>query len=187
MLRLPFEGLELENKLQALRLALLSSSTTVRRMASPEDATVEGFGGALFDSLFSGDVRSCLDVTRHEASASGKGVRIKLRIQAPEVATLPWEFMYDGRAGEYLSLSKYSPVVRYLELATPVVPLRVDPPLRMLAMVASPDDLPTLNVERERLRVETALSSLVAAGAIEVEWIIDGSRRPSPGSCRVRR
>ncbi len=53
MLRLPFEGLELENKLQALRLALLSSSTTVRRMASPEDATVEGFGGALFDSLFS--------------------------------------------------------------------------------------------------------------------------------------
>ncbi len=177
MLRLPFEGLELENKLQALRLALLSSSTTVRRMASPEDATVEGFGGALFDSLFSGDVRSCLDVTRHEASASGKGVRIKLRIQAPEVATLPWEFMYDGRSGEYLSLSKYSPVVRYLELASPVVPLRVDPPLRMLAMVASPDDLPTLNVERERLRVETALSGLVAAGAIEVEWILDGSWR----------
>ena len=177
MLRLPFEGLELENKLQALRLALLSSSTTVRRMASPEDATVEGFGGALFDSLFSGDVRSCLDVSRHEASATGKGVRIKLRIQAPEVATLPWEFMYDARAGEYLSLSKYSPIVRYLELATPVVPLRVDPPLRMLAMVASPDDLPTLNVERERLRVETALAGLVAAGAIEVEWILDGSWR----------
>jgi hypothetical protein len=177
MMRLPFEGLELENKLQALRLALLSSSTTVRRMASPDDATVEGFGGALFDSLFSGDVRSCLDVSRHEASATGKGVRIKLRIQAPEVATLPWEFMYDARAGEYLSLSKYSPVVRYLELASPVVPLRVEPPLRMLAMVASPDDLPTLNVERERLRVETALAGLVAAGAIQVEWILDGSWR----------
>ncbi|MBA3764620.1 MAG: hypothetical protein H0X05_03825, partial [Actinobacteria bacterium] len=127
-LRLPYEGLELENKQQALRLALLSSSTTVRRMASPEDATVQAFGGALFDSLFSGDVRSCFDVTRHEASAEDKGVRIKLRIQAPEVATLPWEFMYDARAGEYLSLSKYTPIVRYLELATPVVPLRVDPP-----------------------------------------------------------
>lgn len=176
-LRLPFEGLELENKQQALRLALLSSSTTVRRMASPEDATVQAFGGALFDSLFSGDVRSCFDVTRHEASAEDKGVRIKLRIQAPEVATLPWEFMYDARAGEYLSLSKYTPIVRYLELATPVVPLRVDPPLRMLAMVASPEDLPALNVERERLRVETALAGLVGAGAIEVEWILDGSWR----------
>jgi hypothetical protein len=177
MLRLPFDGLELENKLQALRLALLSSSTTVRRMASPEDATVESFGGALFDALFVGDVRSCLDVSRHEASATGKGVRIKLRIQAPEVATLPWEFMYDARAGEYLSLSKYSPIVRYLELATPVVPLRVDPPLRMLAMVASPDDLPALNVERERLRVERALAGLVATGAIKVDWILDGSWR----------
>ena len=177
VLRLPFEGLELENKLQALRLALLSSSTTVRRMASPEDATVEGFGGALFDSLFAGEVRSCLDVSRHEASSTGKGLRIKLRIQAPEVAALPWEFMYDARPGEYMSLSKYSPIVRYLELATPVVPLRVEPPLRMLAMVASPDDLPALNVERERLRVETALADLVGAGTIEVEWILDGSWR----------
>ncbi|MGH2628956.1 MAG: CHAT domain-containing protein [Actinomycetota bacterium] len=177
MLRLPFEGLELENKLQSLRLALLSSSTTVRRMASPEDATVERFGGALFDSLFAGDVRSCLDVSRRDASATGKGLRIKLRIKAPEVATLPWEFMYDGRAGEYLSLSKYSPIVRYLELATPVVPLEVDPPLQLLAMVASPEDLPALNVERERLRVETALSDLAGSGVIEVEWILDGSWR----------
>ena len=31
MLRLPFEGLELENKLQSLRLALLSSSTKRER------------------------------------------------------------------------------------------------------------------------------------------------------------
>ncbi|MET0801082.1 MAG: CHAT domain-containing protein [Actinomycetota bacterium] len=177
MLRLPFEGLELENKLQSLRLALLSSSTTVRRMASPEDAVVERFGGALFDSLFDGDVRSCLDVSRRDASAAGKGLRIKLRIKAPEVATLPWEFMYDGRAGEYLSLSKYSPIVRYLELATPVVPLEVDPPLRLLAMVASPEDLPALNVERERLRVETALSELAGSGVIEVEWILDGNWR----------
>jgi hypothetical protein len=176
-LRLPFEGLELENKLQSLKLALLSSSTTVRRMSSPEDATVERFGGALFDALFAGDVRSCLDVSRRDAAAAGKGLRVKLRIQAPDVATLPWEFMYDARAGEYLSLSKYSPIVRYLELPAPVVPLKVDPPLRMLAMIASPEDLPALNIERERLRVETALSELVDGGVIEVEWILDGNWR----------
>ena len=176
-LNLPFQGLELENKLQALRLALLSSSATVRRMPSPEDATVEQLGGELFDSLFAGDVRSCFDVSRHETLAAGKGLRIKLRIQAPDVATLPWEFMFDRRTGEYLSLSKYSPIVRYLEVASPVVPLNVEPPLRLLAMVASPEDLPALNVERERLRVETALEELVAAGVLEVRWILDGSWR----------
>lgn len=176
-LRLPFEGLELENKLQSLRLALLASSTTVRRMASPEDAAVEAFGAALFESLFTGDVRSCFDVCRRDAAAVGKGVRIKLRIHAPEVATMPWEFMYDARASEYLSLSKYSPIVRHLELTTPVVPLTVEPPLRMLAMVASPDDLPALNIERERLRVETALSDLVGRGVIDVDWILDGNWR----------
>jgi CHAT domain-containing protein len=176
-LRLPFDGLELENKLQALKLALLSSSASVRRMPSPEDTAVEQLGGALFDSLFTGEVRSCFDVSRHDAAAAGKGLRIKLRIQGPEVAALPWEFLYDVRTGEYLSLSKYSPIVRYLELATPVLPLKVDPPLRMLAMVASPEDLPALNVERERLRVETALAQLTGADLIEVAWILDGSWR----------
>jgi CHAT domain-containing protein len=131
----------------------------------------------MFEALFTGDIRSCFDVSRHNAHAAGKGVRIKLRIQAPEVATLPWEYLYDARSGEYLSLSKYSPIVRYLELATPVVPIEVDPPLRLLAMVASPEDLPALNAERERLRVDAALADLTDAGLIEVGWILDGNWR----------
>jgi hypothetical protein len=176
-LRLPFEGLELENKLQALRLSLLGSSGHVRRMATPEDAVVEELGGAMFDALFTGDLRSSFDVSRHKALAAGKGLRIKLRIQAPEVATLPWEYLYDARTGEYLSLSKYSPIVRYLELASPVTPIEVEPPLRLLAMVASPEDLPALNAERERLRVDTALADLTGAGLIEVGWILDGNWR----------
>jgi len=52
--------------------------------------------------------------------------------------------------------------VRYLELPQIIQPLAITPPLRILGMIASPNGLPPLNVERERQRIETALANLRA-------------------------
>src|SRR4030095_8313877 len=90
----PYDRLALQNKIQALQIALLRSGGT-RRAASKEDKSVEELGSALFTSLFKGDVGSRLDVSRSIAQSDGKGVRIKLRITPPELAGLPWEYLYD--------------------------------------------------------------------------------------------
>jgi Tol biopolymer transport system component len=58
-----------------------------------------------------------------------------------------------------------------------MAPLRVEPPLRILAMVVSPSDLPELDVERERQRLETALGPLSSRGLVEVVWMQGGTTR----------
>jgi hypothetical protein len=76
-----------------------------------------------------------------------------------------------------VALSRNLSVVRYLELPSLAPPLTVTPPLRILAMVAGPSDLPALDVTNERQRMETAIASLVAAGLVELTWLASGSWR----------
>ncbi len=170
-LRLPYSGLELQNRLQAIEIAVLKSSGGRRRILAPDDRAVQEFGQALFDTLISGDVRSSFDVSRSLALREGRGLRLRLRIEPPELAVLPWEFLYDSRQGEFLCLSVFTPVVRYLELPGSITPVELAPPLRILAMAATPEDQAPLNVERERRRVTAALSPLEAEGKVEVTWL----------------
>jgi hypothetical protein len=166
----PYDKLALQNKIQALQIALLRSGGT-RRAASTEDKSVEELGTDLFASLFKGEVGSRFDVSRSIAHGDGKGVRIKLRISAPELAGLPWEYLYDAARGDYLALGTSTPVIRYLPIAQPIQPLEVAPPLRILAMAAGPSDLGKLDVDRERQRLDMALEKVRLKGLVEVEWV----------------
>jgi hypothetical protein len=169
----PFAPLALENQLLSLENALLQSGTerARRRIAAPEQRTAQEFGVALLDALLTGDIRSRFDVSRREALAQGKGIRLKLRIEAPELAALPWEFMFEPRAGDFLSLSREIAVVRYPEVAQPSKPISITPPLRVLGMVASPSDLESLDTAREMSRIETAVEEMRKAGLLEWHWL----------------
>ncbi|HQE91713.1 MAG TPA: SUMF1/EgtB/PvdO family nonheme iron enzyme [Anaerolineae bacterium] len=171
MATFPFGELELENRLQALQIALLRAGGVRRQILAPEDQAVQDFGRALFGMLFSGEGRSRYDVSQREAASQGKGLRLKLRVQPPELAILPWEFAYDPRNAEYVCLSRTTPLVRYLELPQPVTPLRADLPLRILGMAVSPHGLPPLDVTLEKQRMETALADLCAAGWVALTWL----------------
>jgi tetratricopeptide (TPR) repeat protein len=171
MMRFPFDELALENRLNALQLALLRSGGSRRQVLSSEEHTVQDFGRELFNALVTGEARSRYDVSVGAARQQGKGLRLKLRILPPELAKLPWEFLFDPREAEYVCLSRDTPVVRYLELPQPVQPLLVQPPLRILGMVVSPRDLPALDVAREKQRVETALGDLQHQRLIDLHWL----------------
>jgi hypothetical protein len=136
----PLEERALERRIQGLRLALLSSAANVRRLPVPDEKLVQELGAELFDWLFAGDARVLLDSSRQQAAreSSDQWLRLVLRIRPPELATLPWEFLYDTRRDDYLSLS--NPLVRYPEVLEPIRPLAVSPPLRILGMVARPSD-----------------------------------------------
>lgn len=167
----PFDTLALENRLQALEIALLRSGGKRRRVLSNQEQTVRDFGEQLFNSLISGELRSRYDVSLNRAAEERKGLRIKIRIQSPQLAALPWEFLFDGRQEEYLCLSTKTPVVRYIELPQPVQPLAVRLPLRILGMVASPCDLPSLDIDREKQRIEEAVKGLISEGLVELTWL----------------
>jgi hypothetical protein len=85
----PFDDLQLESRLKDLQIALLRSGGKRRQMLSPEEQAVQTFGGTLFNALFTGEVRSRYDVSQERAAQGEKGLRVKLRIAAPELAALP--------------------------------------------------------------------------------------------------
>lgn len=167
----PFDELTLENQLLSLQNALLRSGGKRRQILSPGEQKVQNFGRVLFEALFTGEVRSHYAVSRREAAQQGKGLRLKLRILSPELAALPWEFLYDPGQAEYVCLSSNTPIIRYLELSQPPQPLVVTTPLRILGMITSPRNLAELDIEHEKQRVEVAIKDLQANGLVQLTWL----------------
>jgi hypothetical protein len=180
----PFDHLALENRLKDLQIALLRSGSKHRRVNLPEQQTVQDFGKDLFKALICGETRSRYDVSLNKALQQGKGLRLKIRVQSPELTALPWEYIFDERQGEYLCLSRKTPVVRYIELPQAIQPIDVKLPLRILGMISSPIDLPSLDVEREKQRIEEAIISLRQKGLVELTWLQGQTWRELQGAMR---
>ena len=131
------------------------------------------FGGPLYQAIFTGDLplawpRS-LDQAR-PAGAADCGCRLRLN-DAPAIAGLPWELLYDAKTNNFLAQSERTPLVRFLDVPQVPRPMAVDGPLRVLAIISSPIDLEELDVEAEWRRIGDALAPRVARRA--------GGRRPA--------
>src|SRR5262245_49095609 len=89
-------------------------------------AYVKALGTRLHDFLFetSGHdkVRSALDRSLGAAQAGEFGLRIRLMLANanPEVAAVPWEFLYADALGGFIACSVHTPVVRFLEVNRPL-------------------------------------------------------------------
>ncbi|MES2125419.1 MAG: CHAT domain-containing protein [Gemmatimonadota bacterium] len=172
-LKFPFDAPTLENHLQGVEIAVLKSGA-IRRdivMASPEGESVSSFGKQLFEALFVDQIQTAFRRSQDRARQERKGLRVRLRIDAPDLSSLPWEFMYDQSTGDYVCLSSETPLVRYLQFDRAPEELTVKPPITILAMVASPKDRPTLDAQREKDRMQQATAGLQAAGLLQIEWL----------------
>ena len=146
----------------------------VRRIQSEERRLLENFGDQLFQSVFSGPVRECLGRSRLVADSRDAGLRIRLRLPGV-LANIPWEYLYDSEYGGFISLSPETALVRYLELPAPVRPFPISPPLRILAMISAPSDVPELEDEEEWHKLTGALDDLVRSGLVQVDRLADGT------------
>jgi tetratricopeptide (TPR) repeat protein len=134
---------------------------------------VKEYGARLFQYLFAGEVYTHLRLSQDEADRTGAdGLRIRLILtDVPELADVPWEFLYDRRRDQFLSLSTRTPIVRYLDLSERVKPLAVAPPLRVLVMLSNPKDRAQLDVDEEWSRLSHALADLQAMGRVELDLL----------------
>ena len=163
----PFDPVVLEN----LLLKLDPGRSGTRRVAqNPQVQAGRDFGGPLFDAVFAGGVALAWGRGQDAAGAAGNGVRLRLRLtDAPALAGLPWELLYDRRANAFLAQSERTPLVRYLDVPQVIRPLAVDGALRLLVVVSSPTDLPELDGDAEFARVTTALADRIASGQVVVD------------------
>jgi len=179
--RRPFSDLELENFV--LKLGGVRRGT--RRITTPEMQAARQFGSRLFEAVFCADVRSCFISSHNEAKHQGLGLRLKLRLETPELINLPWEYLYDASLGRFLSLFEDTPVVRYIDVRERIPPLAVKPPLAVLVMVSSPTDYPTLDVAREQANLQEALSELADEGLVTLR-LLEKATLPALADCLLR-
>src|ERR1700741_4515837 len=109
--RVPFSDTELENFV----LKIGRTRRGVRRIESPEMQAARMFGEKLFSAVMQGKTGELYRAALSEARATGHGLRITLSLtDVPELGAIPWEFLYDPP--NFLSISTWTPVVRYLDL-----------------------------------------------------------------------
>jgi len=161
---LPFSALELENYI----LKMGRPRQGVRGLNSTEGRAAQEFGRKVYEAIFQGEVRDCLrrslDVTTQQPD---QGLRLRLRLTAaPALADWPWEYLYDPSFRRFFAHSAATPIVRYLDLSQRIQPLTVQPPLKILVMIANPRDVGQLDVEAEWRKVQAALADLVARGLV---------------------
>jgi CHAT domain len=164
----PFSQLELENFV----LRIGRPRRVVRRVDEPETAAIKSFGSQLYRALFHDELEVNLLRSQSQAAAAGMGLRVRLRLSdTPELAGLPWEFLYDRARNRFVCLSDRTPLVRFLEVPDPPRPLPVSPPLRVLVMISSPHDpsFAELDVEQEWAKLHGVLGGLEQAGLVQLE------------------
>ncbi len=164
---MPHSELELENFL--LKIGRPRRST--RSTANTDLALTKAFGDRLFRAVFGEALHGCFHRSMDEASRQKAGLRLRLRLtEVPELANVPWEYLYyNSTFDSFLGLSTSTPIVRYIDLPQPTRPLAVEPPIRILAMLSSPFNLPKLDVEQEWDKLNQAVQPLARRGLVKLE------------------
>lgn len=152
-----------------LERAVMLSTVAARKLVPVEEAQLRAIGRELFDTVFQGPINGAYRASMMVAQQHNQRLRIVLRLNAPGLAALPWEALWDGEVESYTCL--YEPLVRHVPAPYRLEPLDVVAPLRVLGLVASPRGLPELDVQREQEYLSAALARPVEDGLIELHWV----------------
>jgi len=133
-----------------------------------ERRTVQEIGTRLFQAL-PGEVRLALADSRSLAARRRRGLRLYLDCaDAPELAALPWEWLYDPQAGEFPALSRLTPLARLVPYAGPSLPIP-SPPYRVLLLTAAPADAPAIDVDGLQAAITGALARWELQGRVTMD------------------
>ena len=173
---------KVETLLLRLENALLRGRTGLRGgPLSCEEKALRDFGQAVFNTIFGAApiarlyAQSRVDLENKKETFSG--IRVRLRIDTPDLARFPWEYLYNGPEREWLGLVHKSPIVRRLDVLQTAAPLQLRGPLNILAMIANPGDpWGTIDAERERHRIDQAIAPHEKAGTVRLSWVPGDTR-----------
>ncbi len=140
------------------------------RRRPPNFDEAKRLGGMLFESVFKKSLRTAFELSRERVKMSKTFLRVRLHLtDVPELATLPWEYLYNHENNHFFAQLPGTPIVRYLNIAQPIDELLVEGALRMLVVISEPNGAQQLNVEQEWQKLQTELAPLIERKLITVE------------------
>jgi hypothetical protein len=185
MLRWPYSEQEHDVLRTKMENAILRSHAkgglrSSGRLNSYDEAPLREFGSNVFGAVF----RDAREVsTLFTASVAlvdpreSEGMRLKLSVEPPDMAALPWEYVFgpSGRRDEYLCLRWKYQLVRFFGGSADVGPLAVKGPLRVLAMIANPGkEWELLDIEAERRAIDDVFKN-VPKTDVHFRWVEGGT------------
>jgi hypothetical protein len=186
-LRTPFfPNVSMRELMLTLELAVLKSKGT-HRLGGPmsrEEGILRDFGSEMYKIVFrepsaiAAAFQASLMLVEQRREDSPEGLRVKLRVEPPELASLPWEYVYDELRDQYLCLVPRSPFVRFLSMKHGNTPILMNGPLNILGMIANPGGaVADLDVEGERKNIEAAIGELQQKGDVNFRWVQGDTRQ----------
>jgi hypothetical protein len=139
---------------------------------------LRNLGTTLWMALFGAPQIGRRYVACQAEAGADKGIRLKLDIEPPLLAGLPWEYLYDPEAQTFPALSPRTPITRYTvpgQKEPP--PLDLELPLRILIVSAEPAGEVPLDVEAERSQIIKAMAHLQRTGKVEIESLENATVR----------
>lgn len=134
------------------------------------------FGQMLFNLIFRDEIKNAYIESYKAAASQSRSLPVRLVLDnAGALNNFPWEFLHDET--DYLSLSSSTPIVRYPKQEVTRISVKITAPIRLLVMIASPVDLPPLNVATERANLEKATVKLRETGELEIDYLENATLR----------
>lgn len=132
------------------------------------------FGGALYECLFRQNIRDAfLEAYGEVRNDDDLSLRIRLIIEPPEIARLPWELMYDKKQDLFLCTSDKTSITRFLQVPNTPRTLTVKLPLRILVAIPlnKKEDDSELETAAERKVVEDAFKDLKQRNLVDIDFV----------------
>lgn len=137
-------------------------------------------GTAFYDWLFPPAIHTHFTATEAVARDNGAKIRLRLRVEAEEIASLPLELAYREAGDCFLAVDPDTVFSRFLNVSLPQGQVRQkDGPLHVLTIVASPDDpkLAKLDPDKWESIVSESLAEPLQQGRVTMTTIKQATLR----------
>lgn len=152
-------------------------TTALNRASGPAPApdVLSRAGASLFEWAFPLSIRGQLRAARDRAERAGEGLRLRLSVEAPELAAWPWELLHDTDRNYTFATSAVTPLVRFYDRTDRfgvVTETGTELPIELLLVLPT---TPDLDLAQERRNVEQVAQA--TEGALRVRVLEGGVTR----------
>ncbi|MEA5593324.1 CHAT domain-containing protein [Rivularia sp. UHCC 0363] len=163
-----------------LRLEMNKIKLTLKLIESEETDSelLKALGQELYQALFPNQINARFHATMASAQTNQYSVRLRLIFESPELAALPWEFLYDEDTNIFLANNIDTILSRYIDVPLQKREIKAASlPLKVLLVIASPSNLAHLDATGEEKLIREALGKHIDAKIIELDVLKEATIR----------